>query len=152
MRDHVRYRFIRRRLVQAGGLAVVLCLLGCDWNGLCWVIFDDGSAPPLEALYVNGTNVPDPITLTPGQTCQFSVTAVYGQTRAEHICCGELCGVYHHVDVTPEASYSSSDVTVASVSETGRVTAVGIGTATITVEFGLSSDVTVTVKAAGQGE
>lgn len=50
-------------------------------------------------------------------------------------------------DVTADAEWSSSDDTVATVSETGLVTAVAEGSATITATFmGLSdtSDITVT--------
>lgn len=49
-------------------------------------------------------------------------------------------------DVTSEADYTSSDPSVATVSSSGLVTAVGEGSATVTVEFGgLTDTCSVTV-------
>lgn len=53
------------------------------------------------------------------------------------------------LDVTAEATYTSSDESVATVSGTGVVTAIAAGTATITVTYGgQSADVPVTVSIA----
>jgi len=65
-------------------------------------------------------------------TQQLTVTANYGSGKT--------------VDVTESATYSSTDESVATVSATGLITAVGEGTATINVSYeGASGTCAVTV-------
>lgn len=65
-------------------------------------------------------------------TQQLTVTANYGSGKS--------------VDVTESATYSSTNESVATVSATGLITAVGEGTATINVSYeGASGTCAVTV-------
>ena len=67
------------------------------------------------------TVTPESVTLNPGDTQQLSTTVL-------------------PVDNTDTLSYGSSDEDVATVSNTGLVTAIGVGTATITATSGSCSD------------
>ena len=77
-----------------------------------------------------GSSVPSPLTLALGESFPLQVNAVYNDGT--------------NVDVTSGAAYSSSDTAVAVVDGSGRVTAAGIGSATITVQYGgMSADLQV---------
>ena len=65
--------------------------------------------------------VPDAVSLPVGGTQQLTVTATYDDASTD--------------DVTAEADYESSDTSVATVSAAGLITAVGKGSATVTVAY-----------------
>ncbi|MDI3317492.1 MAG: Ig-like domain-containing protein [Bacillota bacterium] len=96
----------------------------------------DVTVPGVTGLAVEGPdgNTHDathPYQMTTGDTAQLSVLAVPG-----------------YADLTPYASYSSSDESVATVNQAGLVTAVGAGTAQITVRYnGQQAAFTVSVSA-----
>ncbi|MGB9886311.1 MAG: Ig-like domain-containing protein, partial [Moorellales bacterium] len=89
-----------------------------------------GESSVVERIEVS----PSSVNLSKGQTQQLTVTAYYSDGSSQ--------------DVTASASYSSSNTSVASVSSSGLVTAVDVGSATVTVSYGgKSAGVPVTVTA-----
>jgi len=73
--------------------------------------------PMLEALDAS----PPSVSLAVGETQQLTITATYSDDAT--------------ADVTGEATYESSDTSVAAVSDTGLITAVAGGSATIAVSY-----------------
>lgn len=85
----------------------------------------------VKASETTGITVPDvPITITKGETSQIPVERVPADSEDEII-------------------YETSDSGIATVSPSGEVTAVGVGTATVTVKCG-SITKTVTINVAGK--
>lgn len=95
-----------------------------------YILTIDQQIPPtVTALYSSQTNVTLP---TAGLTHKLAITAEFDN--------------YTSRDVTAEAQYVSNNESIATVSAAGVVTAVGSGTASITVTYGgLTKTVTVTV-------
>ena len=78
---------------------------------------------------------PENVSLEAGEAEELTVTALYSNLTEQ--------------DVTEHATYATSDAEVATVSETGNVTAVSEGEVTITVSYeGMQGQVTVTVTSA----
>ena len=79
---------------------------------------------------------PSEVNLTIGKTQQLTITATYSDASTDN--------------VTAEASYESSDTSVATVSDAGVITAIVEGSATITVSYQTkTAEVSVTVSEAG---
>ena len=89
---------------------------------------ESGSAISKTGLTVSNSTVnsltvsPSSVSIFSGQTQQLSATANYSNNAS--------------VNVTSQASWSSSDTSVATISGTGIVTGVAPGTATVTASFG----------------
>jgi uncharacterized protein YjdB len=84
------------------------------------------------------TIVPASFSIVAGQTRQLAVNGTYSDGTTQ--------------DVTSQATWQSSDNTIATVSASGLFTAVGAGTATITASIGtVTETISITVTASGGG-
>src|SRR6266851_69713 len=122
------YMFARRCVRGLSFLCLATALVGCDNSGL-------------DSVRVT----PATQSLTVGQTAQFTAVGTYG--NANHL---------STQDVTSVVNWTSSAPSVATVSASGLVTAVGAGTTTITANATafngpVSSSATLTVTASGGG-
>jgi len=114
----IRRRVLRRALFL-GISALTLPCLGCG------KFF---AGPPLSSVSIGPPNPTVPV----GQTQQMDATGVYEDNSRQSI--------------TKESDWTSSDTAVATVSSSGLVTGVSIGTATISAyDLGYSGSTTVTV-------
>ncbi|MEC0241272.1 S8 family serine peptidase [Paenibacillus dokdonensis] len=92
----------------------------------------DETTTPVEPELKSITVSPDRVALKVGQDTQLAATAVYSDGSKK--------------EVTSDAKYSVPGTSIVTVSNTGKVTAVGAGQTTITVSYeGKSYDVSVTV-------
>ncbi|MFD0675693.1 MULTISPECIES: S-layer homology domain-containing protein [unclassified Paenibacillus] len=82
---------------------------------------DTGAGPALVGVQLKGLS--PTILGSAGATMQSVVTAVYSNQKK------------YDVTASPQTQYSSSDMSVATISQTGKVNAVGSGYSTITVTF-----------------
>lgn len=120
--------------IDAAGLATAQSQLGTTT-----ISATSGSVIAKTGLTVSNQTVssvtvsPSSVSLTVGQSQQLSATAFYSDNSS--------------VNVTNQATWSSSATGVATVNNAGTVTAVATGTATITASFGgQSGNATVTVQ------
>ncbi|TCZ75471.1 hypothetical protein E0485_17220 [Paenibacillus albiflavus] len=92
----------------------------------------DDTTTPVDPVLTSISVSPNHVALTVGQNAQLTVTAAYSD-ESEKV-------------VTNNASYSVSGTNIVTVSNTGKVTAVGAGNTTITVSYeGKTYGVSVTV-------
>ncbi len=113
-----------------------------------------GQTPPPTLPPVSSTPIPTPSpTATPAPTPTVTDVEItyYGEEKTDFSmnvgASTQLMASVYPWDVTAEVTWSISDETVATVDDTGLVTGVGAGTATITAEsFGVSATCIVRVK------
>lgn len=93
----------------------------------------DEPTTPVEPELTSISVLPNSVDLKVGKDAQLTVTAAYSDESKK--------------DVTKDAKYSVTGASIVTVSNTGKVTAVGAGQTTVTVSYeGKTYDVSVTVK------
>jgi uncharacterized protein YjdB len=120
--DVLRLLGLRRRSLLATGIAVALCLMCSGCTGFF-------INPAISSVFIT----PSAGTIAVGNTLQLIATATYSDQSTS-----PLSG--------SEVGWTSSDTTVATVSNSGLVTGVSTGTATITASSrGVSGTASITV-------
>jgi hypothetical protein len=139
----------RTSLRKAAGVGASLlmlisfCLLGCQGfslTDLCWTIYGHDTTPVLMSIMRDSStgSWTEPIVLPkPGDTHELRVFALTAESEAELACSGEHNP--QHVGLVTASDgvqYASSDPATFTVVDSGLITAVGVGTATLTVTYG----------------
>jgi hypothetical protein len=121
---------------------VSFCLIGCQGfspTDLCWAIYGHDTTRELVSIMrdsISGSWTPPIVLQKLGDIYEVRVYAMTAESAAELACRGEHNP--QHVGLVTASdgvTFASSDPAIFTVSDTSLITAVGVGTATLTVTY-----------------